>query len=770
MADGLTINQSDYPITEEVIDNLMDIVLVVAEDGKILHGNKKAIKTYGYTYEELIKLSIFDLRNHEATEYSKEQLKKALNIGIEFKTYHYKKDGSKFPVDVRSMYSNEESKNMVVSIIRDISDMDKTIRYANAFSLSLDIFDDAIIGLTKDFNISLWSKAAEKKFGYSKEEIIGKNISMLVPKEKLRECIDSLEMVKRCNVIENMETIRVDKYGNIIDVSISIASIYDADNVFIGIVGVYKDITENKILAKRFEEYTQSCRIALEGGRFGIWDLNFSSDELYHYNNWKEVLGYDEEDISDTNAAWKGLVHPEDSPEMQYKFSKHIEGEEFITENRFRCKNNEYKWLRTKGRIIEWTEDGKPLRMVGTNEDITDRKLIEQELKERYKQLELLKVEAEEANKAKSLFLANMSHEIRTPMNGILGVIQLLQSTEISLEQSKYIKLLKESANTLLGILSNILDSSKIESGTLRLNNEAFDLKETIESIYNNLLIVGNSKGLEISYYLDPNIDFEVIGDELKLKLILTNLLNNATKFTESGYVSFRIEKVSGDENKEKIQFKVKDSGIGIEEGFKERIFEFFTQGDMSTKKKYVGTGLGLGICKQLSEMMNGNLWFESKVGQGTNFYFSCEFNRVNTQNDNTIVKKIEQNNSDKDKFILCVEDNTINQTVMESIVIRKGYKYLAAYNGKDALEMLKSTRVDLILMDIQMPELNGFETTKIIRGNENSGKHVPIIALTAYATHENREKCILAGMNDYIPKPIDTEKLYNILESYLGR
>ena len=407
--------------------------------------------------------------------------------------------------------------------------------------------------------------------------------------------------------------------------------------------------------------------------------------------------------------------------------------------------------------------------------DITD--LIEKEkiITEKYKQLELLKEEAENANKVKSSFLANMSHEIRTPMNGILSTIQLLQSTIVSIEQGKYIKMLKESSGILLGIINDILDISKFESGAFKLNNESFDLKEFLHSIYNDLLIMGNSKGLEVSYYLDPSLDCRVIGDELRLKQILNNLISNAVKFTEEGYISFRITKISSDNGFVKIKIAVKDTGIGIEECFKDKLFSNFNQGDISVSKKYKGTGLGLAISKQLATLMNGNINFESTEGQGSVFFLTCELKLSNnksndTKKNNIVGNKIKINNSAQNKVVLCVEDNLINQEVMESIVKRKGYKYIEAYNGNEALNILKNNKVDLILMDVQMPELNGFETTKIIRDGEINGNHIPIIAMTAYAMLGDKDKCIKAGMDKYISKPFNIEELYNIFEFYLGK
>lgn len=770
--DEVLINEDKHLINKTFADNAMDIILIVDKDGKILDGNEIAVKTYGYTYNELINLSVFDLRGEKVKTYTKNQLNEALRKGIIFNTYHYKKDGSRFPVEVRSIYSQENSRDKVISIIRDVSNMEEIYKDATMFSASMDIFDDAFVGLTKDFKISLWSKGAERRLGYTSEEIVGKDIKVLVPEGKMTELQNQLNEVKMGNVVTNIETTRIHKNSALVDVSISIAPMYDNEGVFIGAVGVYKDISEKKELTKKLQEYEERWRYALEGGRFGTWDMDIRSKKIIYYNKWSETIGYSDDEIGNSMDEWNSLIHCDDLPEVLNKFNKHFEGEEFIAEYRIKCKNGEYKWLRTKGRVCRWTDDGKPLRMVGTNEDITDKKIIEQELKEKYKQLEQLKQQAEDANKAKSLFLANMSHEIRTPLNGILGAIQLLRATNINAEQSKYTKVMEESADTLVAIINDILDISKIEAGKVELKNEPFNLKETINNLYNNLLIAGNSKGLEIGYYLDPKIDFEVIGDEVKLKQILSNLFSNAVKFTDDGYVSFRANLISLDDDIEKIEFRVKDSGIGIKDSYKEKIFENFSQGDLSANKKYMGTGLGLGISKQLALLMDGDICFDSTVGQGSTFYFNCEFRRSDKGIDINKKKSDFWGKSgfgeiEQGKVVLCVEDNLINQEVMESIIKRKGYKYIAAYNGEEALNILKANKVDLVLMDIQMPGLNGFETTRIIRSGEESIRNIPIIAMTAYAMFEDKDKCIQAGMNDYIAKPFDMEKLYNILELY---
>jgi PAS domain S-box-containing protein len=488
---------------------------------------------------------------------------------------------------------------------------------------------------------------------------------------------------------------------------------------------------------------------------------SFDGSFIFTNPAFENVLGYRSDEIKSINAF--SIMHPDDLIGVRRSLieARKEHKDTVKLEYRYLCKNGDYKWISWNIKLV-WDEQ----LVYGAGRDITIRKNME---------MEIIKAreEADNASKAKSLFLANISHEIRTPMNGILAAIQFLQSTIMSEEQNKYIKVLKESSSNLLAITNDLLDLSKIESGKFELSIEPFNLKEAISNIYNNLLITGNTKGLDISYYLDPKIDFKVIGDELRLKQILSNLISNAIKFTDEGYVSFRVKVLSSDDKTAKIEFRIKDSGIGIEESLRKRLFQSFSQGDLSVKKKYMGTGLGLAISKQLSKLMNGDICFESSVGQGSTFFFTCEFEKyqeigLDIQKNKAQEKEVQVNRLKSNKAILCIEDNLINQEVLKSVIMQKGFKYIAAYNGNEALEILKNNKVDLILMDIQMPELNGFETTKAIREGKIGGRHIPIIAMTAYAMTEDKDKCIRAGMDDYISKPYDINELYKLFKIYL--
>lgn len=407
--------------------------------------------------------------------------------------------------------------------------------------------------------------------------------------------------------------------------------------------------------------------------------------------------------------------------------------------------------------------DGEVTHYIGFQQDVTQQRQTEQYLQE-------AREKAEESARLKSSFLASMSHEIRTPIHGISGVLQLMANSDLTEEQKHYLSLAKFSIQGLLHIVNDILDFSKIEAGQLQIEDNPFDILESLENLQSQYAIMCQEKGLELHFHFDLQGFHVVQGDDVRFRQILSNLLGNAVKFTDSGYVEVTTSIKQNADDSLTLLCSVKDTGIGIAQDKQSTIFDVFTQEDLSTTRKFGGTGLGLSISKQLCELMGGNIKLESVKGLGSTFSFTISLEPA----DETLLVPVHHASSSKlekgkKRKVLIVEDNDINQVIVKQHLSH--HTTLSAKSGLEALEALNKMKVtfDVILMDCQMPEMDGFEATKRIRNGEAGERYlyVPIIALTANAMKGDKERCVNAGMDDYLSKPFDAEDLIDKVEHW---
>jgi PAS domain S-box-containing protein len=407
--------------------------------------------------------------------------------------------------------------------------------------------------------------------------------------------------------------------------------------------------------------------------------------------------------------------------------------------------------------------------------DISLRKQFEEQLAKKIVQLEEAKKKLEEAYQLKTNFLSYISHEIRTPMNGMIGIIRLLRKTKLDQKQQRWLNMLNLSMDSLMNVINNLLDESKIEADKLMPEIKLCNIKMLTMEIYDLLSVLCKPKRLKTKLYFGPEIKHMVYGDRLRLKQILLNLVDNAVKFTDQGYISLEVRLLSSDDNYETIEFKITDTGIGIDDMDKDKIFKGFTQGNLSIKKKSMGTGLGLSISKKLAQLMNGDITFDSVLGEGSIFRFRVTFSKYKKPlkyvelNDEVIARsidlttKVKDCKKIKDEIILVIEDNEINREIIEAVIKESGFRLLTASSGEEALLLIEKYPVDIILTDIQMSGLSGIELTKILRGNDKY-RDIPIIAMTGYSEDDCRRKLIDAGLNEFLPKPFNMRQFNHVI------
>jgi PAS domain S-box-containing protein len=523
----------------------------------------------------------------------------------------------------------------------------------------------------------------------------------------------------------------------------------------------------------------------VQSTNIGIWDWDLATHELYLSTEWKRQLGYDDHELTSSFEEWKSRLHPDDRDQMWSVIENHLLARtvHFELEHRLRHKDGSYRWILTRGTSITNAGD-LSARMVGINIDVTDRKLVEEAFRE-------AKEFAEVASLAKSQFLANMSHEIRTPMNGVLGLTELLLRHPLNEKERQLAKSIYQSGSVLLSIINDILDFSKIEAGKLELEAISFEVRRTIEEAVAVLSPTAEQKGLRLSSEIDPHIPPSLIGDPTRLRQIIVNLVSNAVKFTEQGTVTVSAELTGTREGRSGLSVSVSDTGIGISLEAQSNIFDAFSQADGSTTRKYGGTGLGLAIVKQLVTLMGGTIELQSRPGEGTCFRFTvyCKPAAMQTQRPPelfAVSAKRGETVSDQRPIrtgevrILLVEDNPVNREVACGMLEVLNCRIDTAENGREALDAITKTDYALVLMDCQMPEMDGLTATKLIRAREaeRAGQaedeaeapptRLPIVALTAHAMQGDREQCLSVGMDDHLSKPFTLVQLEHMLARWL--
>jgi PAS domain S-box-containing protein len=650
----------------------------------------------------------------------------------------------------------------------------------------VDLFEDssdAIYTHDLDYTITSWNRAAELLTGFTRDEALGKKISDLLTSGSLERATEMTRLKLHGCRSTTYEIEFIAKDGRRITVEVGTRLIEEEGKV-VGIHGAARDISERKRAQEALRASERRYRLLFQRNMAGVFrstldgrfiDCNQSFAQILGYSSPAELLRHAAQEIHADVGGRDALL-------SRLKENQAVTFYELC----LRRKDGSHVWVLENSNLVE-SGNGAGPEIEGTMIDITERKRAEEEWRQ-------AKEAAEAANRAKSEFLANMSHEIRTPLNGVVGMTELALETPLSSEQREYLDAIKFSAGALLGVINDILDFSKIEARKLELDSVEFRLRETLEEALKTLAVTAQQKGLGLRLEIPPSIPEVLQGDPGRLRQVILNLMGNATKFTDQGEVVLAVEKHKEDSDSLCLQFAVRDTGIGIPAEKHALIFEPFAQADGSTNRKFSGTGLGLTISAGLVQMMGGKIWLESELNKGSTFHFTACFRPAPSRGEAASLPGLPairrasgnpQEQTEEAKIyggptqpkagrklqILLVEDNDVNCMLLSRLLGKHGHSVVSARSGREAVATLQHPPggvFDLILMDVQMPDMDGLETTAAIRAQERlTGGRVPIIAVTAYAMKGDRERCLAAGMDGYLSKPVQIEELRDLLHRY---
>ena len=627
-------------------------------------------------------------------------------------------------------------------------------------AVAVELAFDARLELDSTERILAWNSGAAKLFGWPREEAIGQHMGFIVSPRHQNAFFSSLARAAASGAPPPAQPLPMRALhcsGHRFSTELFVYTCGTGKHARILIF--VRDLTNweqlQSLLAERADQ-----RAILNFIEDGYTELDLQGNHQWVNDAWCHTFDRKREEVLD--PSYQKITHNAVSVDIRGLFkSVYRTGEPL--------RSFEYEYV--PGRFCEITvslkrgDQGQPTGFVTLTRDTTERKRHERELAS-------ARDAADAANRAKGEFLANISHEIRTPMNGIIGMTELALSTYLSEEQREYLGMVRSSAEDLLVIINDILDYSKIEAGKVALLPVRFNLRELVGDTLKSLAIAAQRKNLELACHFHENTPPWVVGDPVRLRQVLVNLASNAVKFTATGEVMIHAELESQDEAGSKVHFAVRDTGIGVPLEKQQRLFRPFEQADSSTTRQYGGTGLGLAISKRIVELMGGEIWMESAPGAGSTFHFTAGFGVARAPEEPSMVSTAKLGPSLPAALhplsILVAEDNTVNQKLVVSMLRKMGHLPTVAVDGVDAVAKSRDTAFDLILMDVNMPGIDGLEATRRIRSAEHAGAdRTPIIAMTACAMSGDRERCIEAGMDDYLSKPVTIESVARTLARY---
>ncbi|MBC7260323.1 MAG: PAS domain S-box protein [Chloroflexi bacterium] len=747
---------------EAVLAAAPDAIVTLDAQHRIVEWNAQAERLFGYTRDEAVGKPLDDLiTNAHSAGQAKALTAQVMRGQVVPPTevVRYRKDGT--PVDVVVASAPVLVEGHFIGAVAVYTDITERKRAEQAVRESqerlqdfLDNATDLIQMVDPQGRFLYVNRAWRKALGYSEAEVAGLTLPDIIHPDSMDHCMRLLgDMAAGQHNVVNVEATFITKDGRPIQVEGNVS--YRMENGKpVSTRGIFRDITERKQAEQALRESEARYRGLFDNIPIGLYRTDPDGRILDANPALLEMLGYESlEELQRVNAS-DVYVDPADRQRQQAILER--EGVARAFEQRMRRKDGSVIWVLDNVRAIR-DADGNIVAYEGSLEDITERKRIQEELRQ-------AKEAAEAASRAKSEFLANISHEIRTPMNGIIGMTELALDTELTHEQREYLTMARNSAESLLRILNDILDFSKIEAGKLDMESVPFSLRDCLGDTMKALAVRAHNKGLELAMDIPPHVPDALIGDPGRLRQIVANLVGNAIKFTEQGEIVLFVDSSEETDDEVVLQFAVADTGIGIPPERQQAIFEAFTQADSSTTRQYGGTGLGLTISARLVEMMGGKIWVESEVGVGSTFYFTARFG---IQKGVSAWPTAELGDM-RGMAVLAVDDNETNRRILQGMLASWGLRPVPAANGREALALMRDASArgepfPLVITDVRMPEMDGFALIEQIRANADIAS-ARVIILSSAGMPGDAARCRDLGVDGYLIKPVKQSELLDAI------
>jgi PAS domain S-box-containing protein len=753
-----------------ILETAMDGFCLVDGEGRLVEVNDAYCRMSGYSRQELLAMRVWDLDVVDTADVVAARLQQLKEQGMaRFESRQRRKDGTLIDVDV-SIQLQPGGSSPVVCFVRDISRRKAAERALKAseerYRSVVEDQTEIIARFQSDGTITFVNDVFCRFFGKTRQDLIGRKWQpVAVPADVpgIERQLRSLSPATPAVVVEN----RVhDSTGEVRWVQFVNRALFDNAGRMVEIQTVGRDITERKRVEEALERSERLLRDAQQAAGVGCYITSLETGVWECTPVMNELFGITEA-YPHTIEGWVRFMHPDFAQPMDdYLRSVIRERKPFDAEYKMiRPSDGAERWMHGLGRIT-YDESGRAVSLTGTVQDITERKRVDAALR-------AARDAADAASRAKSEFLAKMSHEIRTPMNVILGLTQLLERERAATDHAEILREIRDAGDSLLRIINDILDVSRIEAGQLRIERQPFDLAALLLRIDNLLRNAATRKGLSLRIEARANDPGRLQGDSLRLEQVLVNLIDNAIKFSEHGGIDVEVIPLSATPTAVRLRFEVRDTGIGIAPSVIGNLFEPFAQADTGIARRYGGTGLGLAICKGLVGQMGGQIGVASEVGRGSTFWVEIPFERAygdscapaaasagETPRQGPVLEGLR---------ILAVDDNRMNLFVVERILMREGATVVPAADGMQALQILRAQPqgFDVVLMDVQMPVMDGLAATRAIRADPDLAA-IAVIALTAGAMPEEREAAVAAGVDGFIAKPLVLGKLVEALSPFV--